>query len=150
MSALSHTQAQSNPHDPTGDGGGIPPRIEYAHPFLRALAEAEHPEFLPSKPMKHIETVVVARVTLAGEYGVCATAHINGNIHDAVSLVVLDPAVHRFPGMAIHATHPFAWWTAVNLATIVDALAGVGIGGAHAELLKSVIAIMADDERRDV
>jgi hypothetical protein len=150
MSAISHTQAQSNPHDPTGDGGGIPPRIEYAHPLLRALAEAEHPEFLPSKPMKHIETVVVARVTLAGEYGVCATAHINGNIHDAVSLVVFDSAVHVVADMAVTTTRPLAWWTAANVASVIDTLEALRVDGTRAELLKSVIAIMADDERRDV
>lgn len=52
MSHVPHPDARGNaPHPHTSTDGDPSPRVEYAHPFLRALAEAEHPEFkAPSGP----------------------------------------------------------------------------------------------------
>lgn len=135
MSALSHTHAQSNPHDPTGDGGGIPPRIEYAHPLLRALAEAEHPEF---EPVSHADTDRVFRYT---------PDHMYVGAYFAGGSGALDPLTLTawFCG---DFARPASWWNSARLSVALEELELRGIQPAAASLLKSVIAIMADDERR--
>jgi hypothetical protein len=112
---------------------------------MRALAEAEHPQFRPeANKFKH----VVRR----------------GDQTDHSSLFVLYDEVpdvlefkarchhchHPMLVVAIQLEHPAAWWTLANVTGVLDALERTGFAVHVVELLKSVVAIMADDERREV
>jgi hypothetical protein len=137
MTHVPHPDARGNaPHIPTPPDSGQQPRVEFAHPFLRALAEAEHPEF---EPVSHADTDRVFRYTPDHMYVGAFFADARG---------ALDPLTLTawFCGEIVR---PASWWDSVGLSVALEDLELRGIQPAAASLLKSVIAIMADDERRD-
>lgn len=147
MTDVPHSHVRGNaPHTLTPPDSGQQPRVEFAHPFLRALAEAEHPEFkAPSGP----DTTVFRWATTPKHNFVSAI--FLSDPFSSPDLILLT-TLSRPGSLAskVEFVRPADWWTSVNIAGALDELEGaIGIAHQSVELLKCAVAILADDERRE-
>jgi hypothetical protein len=127
--------------------------VEYAHPFLRALAEAEHPEF---EPVEEPEDDTVIRHLVGADLSELPDlSYVGAWVHwmdDGGEVIVLQWCSTKGRIVQTNEVRQIAgWWNATNTTVALEQLIGKGeVASCAVELLKSVIAIMADDERRDV